>query len=135
MQTLRTKYIETTAYHLCGNEVVEIFHRQLKMAIATQSDTSKWSEYLPLVLLGLQLLRKISEVLLQKYCMAKFSVYLGNSSFIYKFDQFRQIIFLVLKKHTQRLSFKPMRVDSSYSYLLLPQIPITVNMFCPLRYD
>ena len=54
MQTLGKTHIKTTAYHPCANGLVERFHRQLKAALAAQPDPTKWSKYLPIVLLGLQ---------------------------------------------------------------------------------
>ncbi|CAH2109205.1 unnamed protein product [Euphydryas editha] len=43
----------TTAYHPAANGLVERLHRQLKAAI-TCHDTTKWTEVLPLVLLGIR---------------------------------------------------------------------------------
>nr|CAH8868540.1 unnamed protein product [Trichobilharzia regenti] len=51
---LGVKHISTTAYHPAANGLVERFHRQLKSSLMAQNDTSKWSEYLPLILLGIR---------------------------------------------------------------------------------
>ncbi len=41
------------AYHHQANGLVEIFHRQLKAALTAHGDPTKWTEALPLVLLGI----------------------------------------------------------------------------------
>ena len=51
---LGTKRIRTTAYHPCANGMVERFHRQLKACLKASSDSSKWTELLPLILLRLR---------------------------------------------------------------------------------
>ncbi|CAH8832632.1 unnamed protein product [Trichobilharzia szidati] len=51
---LGVKHISTTAYHPAANGLVERFHRQLKSSLMAQSDASKWSEYLPLILLSIR---------------------------------------------------------------------------------
>ncbi|XP_050072713.1 uncharacterized protein LOC126560804 [Anopheles maculipalpis] len=48
-----TKHIRTIAYHPQANGLIEGWHRTLKAAICCK-DTSRWSEYLPLILLGLR---------------------------------------------------------------------------------
>ncbi|CAH8608230.1 unnamed protein product, partial [Dicrocoelium dendriticum] len=52
--TLGTKRIRTTTYHPSSNGLVERFHRHLKTALMACSDTTRWTETLPLVLLGLR---------------------------------------------------------------------------------
>lgn len=47
-------HINTTAYHPQANGMVERFHRQLKASIKARSNTAKWSQELPLVLLGIR---------------------------------------------------------------------------------
>ena len=51
---LGTTRIRTTAYHPSSNGMVERFHRQLKSSIKAYRDPSKWTEILPLVLLGIR---------------------------------------------------------------------------------
>ena len=51
---LGTKRIHTTAYHPCANGMVERFHRQLKACFKASSDSSKWTQLLPLILLSLR---------------------------------------------------------------------------------
>ncbi|CAI2734883.1 unnamed protein product [Schistosoma spindalis] len=51
---LGVNHIKTTAYHPVANGLVERFHRQLKSALMAQTDTTKWSDALPLVLLGIR---------------------------------------------------------------------------------
>ena len=51
---LGTKRIRTTANHQCPNGMVERFHRQLKACLKASSDSSKWTELLPLILLSLR---------------------------------------------------------------------------------
>ena len=53
MTLLGTRRIRTTAYHPITNGIVERFHRQLKASI-TCHDTVRWTEVLPLVLLGIR---------------------------------------------------------------------------------
>ena len=48
-----TTHLRTTAYHPQANEMVERFHRQLKTAIKCH-ETEKWTEVLPLVMLGIR---------------------------------------------------------------------------------
>lgn len=50
---LGCKHIRTTAYHPQANGMVERWHRTLKAAIRCK-DTTRWSDHLPLVLLGLR---------------------------------------------------------------------------------
>ncbi|CAH8530229.1 unnamed protein product [Schistosoma curassoni] len=51
---LGVNHIKTTAYHPAANGMVERFHRQLKSSLMAQTDSSKWSDALPLVLLGIR---------------------------------------------------------------------------------
>ena len=51
---LGTKRTRTTSYHPCANGLVERFHRQLKAALKSYSDSSKWTELLPLILLSIR---------------------------------------------------------------------------------
>ena len=51
---LGCRHIRTTAYHPSSNGLVERFHRQLKSSLACQSDPTKWTENLALVLLGIR---------------------------------------------------------------------------------
>ena len=46
--------IRTTAYHPSSNGMVERFHRQLKSSIKAYRDPAKWTEILPIVLLGIR---------------------------------------------------------------------------------
>ena len=54
MQLLGSKRCRTTAYHPSANGLVERFHRQLKASLKAQPDPTKWTEVLPLVLLGIR---------------------------------------------------------------------------------
>lgn len=49
-----TERIRTTAYHPAANGLVERFHRQLKSSIKAHPDPTRWTEVLPLVLLGIR---------------------------------------------------------------------------------
>ncbi|CAH8491861.1 unnamed protein product [Schistosoma rodhaini] len=51
---LGLNHIRTTAYHPEANGMVERFHRQLKSSLMAQTDSTKWSDALPLVLLGIR---------------------------------------------------------------------------------
>ena len=53
MTLLGTRRIRTTAYHPIANGIVERFHRQLKASIKCH-DTVRWTEVLPLILLGIR---------------------------------------------------------------------------------
>ena len=44
--------IRTTSYHPASNGMIERFHRQLKAALRAYTDQQRWSEYVPVVLLG-----------------------------------------------------------------------------------
>ena len=44
--------IRTTSYHSASNRMIERFHRQLKAALRANPDQQRWSEYVPIVLLG-----------------------------------------------------------------------------------
>ena len=50
---LGTKGTRTTCYHPRANGLVERSHRQLKAALKSYSDSSKWTELLPLILLSI----------------------------------------------------------------------------------
>lgn len=54
MQFLGATRCRTTAYHPCANGLVERFHRQLKASLKAQPDPNRWTESLPLVLLGIR---------------------------------------------------------------------------------
>ena len=47
-------HIHTTAYHPAANGMVERLHRQLKAALKAQDNPAKWTETLPLILLGIR---------------------------------------------------------------------------------
>jgi cleavage and polyadenylation specificity factor subunit 1 len=51
---LGCQHIRTTAYHPRSNGLVERFHRQLKVSLTCQPDQTRWTENLPLVLLGIR---------------------------------------------------------------------------------
>lgn len=51
---LGTHKIHTSPYHPQANGILERFHRQLKTALIASSNSTKWSEMLPFVLLGLR---------------------------------------------------------------------------------
>ncbi|CAH8572586.1 unnamed protein product [Heterobilharzia americana] len=53
-ELLGIKRIRTTAYHPASNGIVERFHRQLKAALMAVKTDDKWSDKLPLVLLGIR---------------------------------------------------------------------------------
>ncbi len=46
--------IRTTAYHPIANGLIERFHRQLKAALKTYSNSQHWTTLLPMVLLGIR---------------------------------------------------------------------------------
>lgn len=48
-----SQHIRTTAYYPAANGMVERFHRQLKAAIKAH-ETDKWTEILPIILLGIR---------------------------------------------------------------------------------
>ena len=52
-----TSHIRTTAYHPSANGLVERLHRQLKAAIKCR-DSTRWTEELPVVLLGIRCAHK-----------------------------------------------------------------------------
>ena len=52
------KQIRIIAYHPSANCLVQRFHCQLKALLKAQTDTSNWSEYLPMVLLDIRTLLK-----------------------------------------------------------------------------
>ena len=54
MSLLGTSRIRTTAYHPAANGLVERFHRQLKAAIRSSDNPRRWTEHLPLILLGIR---------------------------------------------------------------------------------
>ena len=54
MQLLGSTRCRTTAYHPSANGLVERFHRQLKASLKAQPDPTKWTEALPLILLGIR---------------------------------------------------------------------------------
>ena len=51
---LGTKHLRTTAYHPIANGLVERFHRQLKASLKAYPHPERWTEALPLVLLGIR---------------------------------------------------------------------------------
>lgn len=53
-KTLGTKRIRTCAYHPQANGLIENFHRTLKAAITSCPNPTRWSEYLPIILLILR---------------------------------------------------------------------------------
>ena len=53
MQLLGSKRIQTTSYHPVTNGITEHFHQQLKTFLKSSSNSIKWTDTLPLVLLGI----------------------------------------------------------------------------------
>ncbi len=53
-QLLGTKHLHTTAYHPIANGLVECFHRQLKAALKAYPHPDRWTDALPLILLGIR---------------------------------------------------------------------------------
>ena len=49
---LGIKHTRTTSYHPASNGMIERFHRQLKAALRNYPGQQRWSEYVPVVLLG-----------------------------------------------------------------------------------
>ena len=54
LQTLGSTRIRTTSYHPMANGMVERFHRQLKAALKSHPNPTRWTNSLPLVLLGIR---------------------------------------------------------------------------------
>ena len=54
MQLLGSKRIRTTSYHPIANGLIERFHRQLKASLKCSSNAVKWTDTLPIVLLGIR---------------------------------------------------------------------------------
>ena len=54
MQLLGSKRIRTTSYHPIANGLIERFHRQLKASLKCSSNSIKWTDSLPLILLGIR---------------------------------------------------------------------------------
>ena len=52
--SLGIKRIRTTSYHPCSNGMIERFHRQLKASLKAHHDSNKWTELLPIILLGIR---------------------------------------------------------------------------------
>ena len=55
---LGTKHISTTAYHPIAYGTIEQFHRQLKASLKSKPDPNRWTDLLPMVLLGLRSMYK-----------------------------------------------------------------------------
>ena len=53
-ELLGAKRCRTTAYHPSANGLVERLHRQIKASLKAQHDPTKWTDALPLVLLGIR---------------------------------------------------------------------------------
>ena len=51
---LVTHRSRTTAYHPSSNGMVERFHRQLQNSLKASPDATKWTEHLPIILLGIR---------------------------------------------------------------------------------
>ena len=51
---LGCRHIRTTSYHPAANGLVERFHRHSKSALKAQTEPNRWTEFLPLVLLGIR---------------------------------------------------------------------------------
>ena len=51
---LGTNRLRTTSYHPASNGLVERFHRTLKAALKAHDEPHRWSEFLPLTLLGIR---------------------------------------------------------------------------------
>ena len=54
LQQIGCKCRHTTAYHPITNGIIERFHRQLKAALRGHASPPRWTEVLPLVLLGIR---------------------------------------------------------------------------------
>ena len=55
MKLLGSKRIWTTSYHPIANGLIERFHRQFKVSLKCSSNSIKWTDSLPLVLLGIHI--------------------------------------------------------------------------------
>ena len=54
LRLLGCKRIRTTSYHPISNGIIERFHRQLKASLKCHTNSARWTESLPLVLLGIR---------------------------------------------------------------------------------
>ena len=54
MCLLGAKRIRTTSYHPIANGLIERFHRQLKASLKAQANPTRWTDVLPMVLLGIR---------------------------------------------------------------------------------
>ena len=54
MPLLGSKRIRTTAYHPIANGLIERLHLQLKAALKAHHNPARWTEILPMVLLGIR---------------------------------------------------------------------------------
>lgn len=118
MQLLGTHRIRTSSYHPVSNGIIERFHRHLKCAIKCH-ETEKWTEVLPLVLLGIRTTLK-EDI----QCTAAELVY-GTTlripgDFIQpSTDQVEDPASYVsrLKRHMNKISATPTRVQQRTSYI------------------
>ena len=52
-------HLRTTAYHPAANGMVERFHRQMKASLRATANPQRWTEHLPLILLGIRCSLKV----------------------------------------------------------------------------
>ena len=74
--------IRTTAYHPCLNALVERLHRQLNAALKAYPQPHKWTETLPLVLLGIRTTLKKEIKNLEHEVKDKFGSFVTRSGFV-----------------------------------------------------
>ena len=125
MCLLGAKRIRTTSYHPIANGLIERYHRQLKASLKAQANPTRWTDVLPMVLLGIRTALKDD-----LHCSAAELVYGTMLRLPGEFFVEPTVDALLIQRITPYDSSRPCTSYEQYQYASSPAVQYTLVTIC-----